>query len=197
MEWRSERVRELDDLGGAERPAVGSGNSFTAKMQFLEVGRHALQRAGWHRGLAHMHHAAPCGTEPMQQPSLPCANAHHRVFPVFALHRSTFRTIAARWRPSCPWRAPTARSLSQRLASRGSTCCTQTGGGCSSARSSSSMHKLGACWCTVCPNRTQTHTHTHTHARTHTHTHAHTRTHTARLQRRRAPGGAPRGPGRR
>ncbi|GLI58901.1 hypothetical protein VaNZ11_000682 [Volvox africanus] len=33
--WRSERCRELDRLGGLNRPAIARGQSFTAKLQFL------------------------------------------------------------------------------------------------------------------------------------------------------------------
>lgn len=35
-EWRSERVRELDELGGPGRAACQSGSSFTTKLQLLE-----------------------------------------------------------------------------------------------------------------------------------------------------------------
>ncbi|KAG1666053.1 hypothetical protein FOA52_006927 [Chlamydomonas sp. UWO 241] len=35
--WRSARVKELDNFGGACRPAIASGKSFTAKMQYLEL----------------------------------------------------------------------------------------------------------------------------------------------------------------
>lgn len=36
-EWRSERARELDKFGGLDRPAVRSGDSMTAKLEFLQV----------------------------------------------------------------------------------------------------------------------------------------------------------------